>query len=54
METQDQYQVEIDENPTSCPACDGNDHIVLGVLGQRLHLRCRACGWNFSAIVPKT
>ena len=52
METQEQCQVIIDENPTSCPLCDGNDHTVLGILGKRLHLRCRSCGIDFSAIVP--
>ncbi len=38
-----------------CPACGGEGQ-ELGVLGHRQHMRCRACGANFSyklAQMPK-
>ena len=37
-----------DENPAYCPACDSGDATVLGILGQRVHLRCRECGIDYS------
>lgn len=30
-----------------CPQC-GGEAILLGVLGNLAHLRCRDCGWDFS------
>lgn len=35
-----------------CPMCGGEGR-ALGQLGCLLHLRCRACGWDFSREVPK-
>ena len=47
--TQEQIEQEIiDQNPISCPACDSNDNMILGILSKRVHCRCRACGIDFS------
>ena len=27
-----------------CPLCGSPEHVVLGQLGRRIHLRCRSCG----------
>lgn len=40
-------QSEIDNSPASCPACNGSAY-ELGMLGARLHFRCRHCGCEFS------
>lgn len=32
----------------SCPACNGDEVVELGVLGRRLWRRCRACGLDRS------
>jgi hypothetical protein len=32
----------------SCPACECNDYIALGILGNLVHRRCRACGCDYS------
>lgn len=37
-----------DVDPHYCPVCDSADCTVQGVLGRRVHLRCNACGWEFS------
>lgn len=31
-----------------CPACGSNEAVLLGQLGQRVHLRCRDCGIGYS------
>ena len=31
----------------TCPQCEGPG-VLLGQLGQLIHLRCRNCGWTFS------
>ncbi len=47
--TQEQIEQEnINQNPVSCPICDSNDNMVLGILGKHIHCRCRACGIDFS------
>lgn len=44
----------------NCPICDSNVAVVLGVLGNLKHLRCRDCGAQYSRRVkarcfkPKT
>lgn len=35
-----------------CPQCDGMP-MLLGMLGNVAHLRCRDCGWTFSESPPK-
>lgn len=45
-------QYEQDTDPAYCPACDSADAQVLGKLGNRIHLRCRGCGWDFSFTAP--
>ena len=37
--------LELDYIP--CPHCEGEGQ-ALGQLGSLLHLRCRACGWDFN------
>ena len=32
----------------TCPACDTPEPKLFGVLGATVHLRCRACGLDFS------
>lgn len=41
---------EPEPEPVECPACPqcGGETAVLGVLGRRVHFRCRACGWDCS------
>lgn len=34
------------DDDRTCPACDGDDLYVLGVLGSITHYRCRACGMD--------
>ncbi len=34
--------------PHYCPACDSPHAVLLGVLGNRCHLRCRNCGIDHS------
>ena len=41
-----------DENPTSCPMCDGTDHTVLGIFRRAVQLRCQSCGWDFGRKIP--
>ncbi len=36
-----------DECLRTCPVCEGWG-TRLGRLGNRIHFRCRDCGWNFS------
>jgi len=43
-------QYEQDTDPAYCPACDSADAQILGQLGNRIHLRCRGCGWDFSFV----
>jgi len=31
-----------------CPACDCPESTLLGQLGNRVHVRCRGCGIDFS------
>lgn len=31
-----------------CPACQSNEHIVLGALGRTKHFRCRCCSMQYS------
>jgi transcription elongation factor Elf1 len=33
----------------TCPACNADMPILLGVLGNIAHLRCRCCGIDYSA-----
>ena len=42
-------QYEQDTDPAYCPMCDSTDAQILGQLGNRIHLRCRGCGidWSF-------
>jgi hypothetical protein len=44
-------QYEQDTDPAYCPICDSGDAQILGQLGDRIHLRCRGCGidWSFRA-----
>ena len=42
------YQDELNENPTPCPQCYSADIVCLGSLGPLVHCRCRACGWTFA------
>lgn len=49
----DELQYEQDTDPHYCPVCDSGDSSVLGKLGNRVHLRCRCCGIDFS-FVPAT
>lgn len=42
----------INEEMHECPMCNGNDNVLLGVLGRRVHLRCGACGWEHSFTAP--
>lgn len=51
--TTDELQQALDESAVcvSCPMCDTNDVGVLGILGRRAHLLCRACGWQFSRLL---
>jgi len=30
-----------------CPACGSKEATVFGVLGRRVYMRCRACGWDY-------
>lgn len=39
----------IEEEVTMCDQC-GGEPVLLGMLGDRLHLRCRQCGWQWSYI----
>lgn len=41
-------QYEQDTDPHYCPVCDSGDAQILGALGNRIHLRCRGCGIDFS------
>lgn len=35
-----------------CPACENEDgNMLLGVLGSRVHCRCRACGIDFNFVL---
>lgn len=34
-----------------CPACESPNATVLGHLGNRVHVRCRDCGIDYSADV---
>ena len=36
----------------TCPAC-GGDTYLLGALGNRVHVRCRACGLDSSFVQPQ-
>lgn len=36
------------EDHAQCPMCRSENSIALGTLGQRVYLRCRACGWDYS------
>lgn len=40
------------EDFARCPVCSGDGN-ALGMLGRRLHLRCRQCGIDFSREVPR-
>lgn len=33
----------------SCPICYSEDIMEIGQLGSIMHLRCEACGWNFTS-----
>ena len=44
----DELQYEQDTDPHYCPVCDSGDAQILGALGNRIHLRCRGCGIDFS------
>lgn len=46
-------QQTIDEEIHECPMCDGNDNALLGVLGWRVQLRCRCCGFDHSFKLSK-
>lgn len=42
-------QQTIDEETHKCPMCiNENDNKLLGILGNRVHLRCGACGFDHS------
>jgi hypothetical protein len=45
----EQWLDELDENEEqkTCPQCGGQP-MLLGKLGNITHLRCRACGWDFT------
>jgi hypothetical protein len=48
--TREDYQYELIDNPMPCQACEGLDLIFLGVLGQRVYVRCRDCHHEFHLI----
>lgn len=35
------------EDPEECPACSGEDAVLLGALGNKRWFRCRDCGVTF-------
>jgi hypothetical protein len=48
---QEEIQLMLNEDPVSCPLCECNDSHVLGILGDRVHLRCGNCGVNFNFLL---
>ena len=48
---QEEIQLMLNENPVSCPLCECNDSHVLGILGDRVHIRCGNCGVNFNFLL---
>lgn len=42
-----------DDPMVYCPACGSPFTEVLGVLGHRVHYRCRECGMDSSNELPK-
>jgi len=42
---------EVEDDDSECVLCSGN-LVVLGTLGNRVHLRCRNCGMDQSKRVP--
>lgn len=37
---------------TRCPQCPGDQPMVLGPLGDLLHVRCQHCGWDYALKIP--
>ena len=37
---------------TGCPQCSGDQPMVLGPLGDLLHVRCQHCGWDYALKIP--
>jgi len=35
-----------------CPQCHGDQPVVLGPLGDLLHVRCQHCGWDYALRIP--
>ena len=33
---------------TNCPMCNNENQGGMGIMGPLLHIRCRACGWDYS------
>jgi tRNA(Ile2) C34 agmatinyltransferase TiaS len=54
LEAEEQFSLDeleqYSESWRSCPTC-GGDGQSIGELGHRVHLRCRACGCNFSKAI---
>lgn len=47
--TNEEAQQMLEENGVDCPMCElSTDHMVLGILGYLLHVKCTACGWEFN------
>ena len=50
MMTREDYQFELNDNPIPCQACGNSDLIFLGVLGQRVYVRCQDCHCEFHLV----